>query len=293
MEDLGALVREVEHVGAGSVRAVGFWDKPMEAIEDAALLVLGTVDPPTRLAVLCVIDDDSPLERLAYNPRVSVFRTSMYRSLASRNEHILPYIFHRPLLAMDPLPKGDAPRVAFCGFYMSHPLRATCINALIDDARIDDTFVLRGCFLGYEPGYPRDPRVQEDYRVNMAASEFNVCVRGRGNFSMRFYEALSAGRIPVLLDTDMPLPCADEVPWDEVCVISKSPKSMADDVVRFWETHDIPAAQRRCKEVFDRCFNFDSVARTIAGATSLVKQGTTSLVKQGATSLVGDAIFSG
>ena len=35
----------------------------------------------------------------------------------------------------------------------------------------------------------------------MLASPYILCVRGAGNYSARFYEALALGRIPVLVNT--------------------------------------------------------------------------------------------
>ena len=38
-------------------------------------------------------------------------------------------------------------------------------------------------------------------------------MRGAGNFSIRLFETLAAGRVPVIVDTDLALPCADVVDW--------------------------------------------------------------------------------
>jgi len=48
---------------------------------------------------------------------------------------------------------------------------------------------------------------------NMKASDYIVCVRGAGNFSVRFYEALAMGRIPVFVNTDCLLPLAETIDW--------------------------------------------------------------------------------
>src|SRR5690606_37188550 len=38
-------------------------------------------------------------------------------------------------------------------------------------------------------------------------------MRGGGNFSVRFYEALAMGRIPVFINTDSSLPFDDRIDW--------------------------------------------------------------------------------
>jgi len=45
-----------------------------------------------------------------------------------------------------------------------------------------------------------------EYVQNMLDSDYIVCMRGGGNFSVRFYETLSMGRIPIFVDTDCLLP---------------------------------------------------------------------------------------
>ena len=42
--------------------------------------------------------------------------------------------------------------------------------------------------------------------------------RGTGNFSMRFYETLCLGRIPIFVDTDCVLPYDFSLDWKQHCV---------------------------------------------------------------------------
>ena len=60
------------------------------------------------------------------------------------------------------------------------------------------------------------------YWNNMLSTPFTLCVRGNGNFSVRFYEALAIGRIPVLFDTDCILPLDDQIDWKKHCIIVKN-----------------------------------------------------------------------
>ncbi len=62
--------------------------------------------------------------------------------------------------------------------------------------------------------------MREAYVESVFSSSYSLCVRGAGNWSYRFFEALSAGRIPVLIDTDCALPLEETVPWDQhICRI--------------------------------------------------------------------------
>jgi len=57
---------------------------------------------------------------------------------------------------------------------------------------------------------------------NILNSDYTICMRGGGNFSVRFYETLCLGRIPIFIDTDCILPFQDEIdykaifPWIDI-----------------------------------------------------------------------------
>ena len=55
----------------------------------------------------------------------------------------------------------------------------------------------------------------------MLDSSFSLCIRGNGNFSYRFYEALSFGRIPILIDTDVELPFESIINWKDHIIFIK------------------------------------------------------------------------
>ena len=52
-----------------------------------------------------------------------------------------------------------------------------------------------------------------EYYDNLLQSDYVLCVRGAGNFSVRFYETLMMGKIPIFVNTDCLLPLADEIDW--------------------------------------------------------------------------------
>ena len=49
-------------------------------------------------------------------------------------------------------------------------------------------------------------------------SDFTLASRGDGNYSARFYEALSLGVVPIIPDTDIVLPFEEVIPYDEFIV---------------------------------------------------------------------------
>lgn len=66
-------------------------------------------------------------------------------------------------------------------------------------------------------GVGRDAAVtamRREYVRSVFTNPYSLCIRGAGNWSYRLFETLSAGRIPLLIDTDTALPLEGEIDWD-------------------------------------------------------------------------------
>jgi len=64
------------------------------------------------------------------------------------------------------------------------------------------------------PGFWGTEQQKSQYAEHLARMTYVVCPRGIENFSIRVYEALKFGRVPVIIDTDMVLP--EEIDWAHV-----------------------------------------------------------------------------
>lgn len=77
-------------------------------------------------------------------------------------------------------------------------------------------------------------RSRREFVENVLGTDYTLCMRGGGNFSVRFYEALALGRIPVLIDTDCPIPYRERVdwlryiPWIDASELEDAPQIVAD-----------------------------------------------------------------
>lgn len=58
-------------------------------------------------------------------------------------------------------------------------------------------------------------RVRKEFIDNLYENDAFPCIRGRGNYSLRLYEVLCCGKIPIHLDTESVLPFEDVIPWNE------------------------------------------------------------------------------
>lgn len=206
-------------------------------------------------AIVAVIDTTFPTAVPAASASgvpVVVFRTSAYRSSLRAHERILPYVWEGKT-RMPAVPAAALPRVAFCGL-LSHPLRAQAVQRLraAHGTGVYAQFHVKEGFWG---GKPHDPAVVKDFDENMARAEFNLCLRGNGNWSMRLYQTLSAGRIPVIVDSDMVLPFEDRIDWSAICVRSRSVDTLVEDIRAFWSRHDVVAVQYRCHQTYAEFFH--------------------------------------
>lgn len=62
----------------------------------------------------------------------------------------------------------------------------------------------------------------EKYVEILRRSHFTICPRGYGKTSFRMYEAIQLGTIPVYITDEFWLPFLEELPWDDVAVISNA-----------------------------------------------------------------------
>ena len=108
-------------------------------------------------------------------------------------------------------------------------LRARVLKRLSDSRAVETNFVVRTAFwngtihadasgMNMNKDYARMQQSRREYVANMLESDYTVCMRGAGNFSFRLYETLSAGRIPVFIDTDCVLPFEEWLDWRSFCV---------------------------------------------------------------------------
>ncbi len=100
-------------------------------------------------------------------------------------------------------------------------LRRYLLKLISKDVRIKDASIVRSAYAGFTRDFSPEliSRQREEYIENMITSHFTMAPRGDGNFSQRFFECLSVGRFPVLVDTDSALPLSDVIPYERFVVI--------------------------------------------------------------------------
>jgi hypothetical protein len=77
----------------------------------------------------------------------------------------------------------------------------------------------------------------KEFYDNIEGTQYTLCVRGGGNFSVRFYETLAMGKIPVYVNTDGLLPFSEKIDWKKhvVWVESSELENIGDCIIDFHE----------------------------------------------------------
>ncbi len=83
---------------------------------------------------------------------------------------------------------------------------------------IDTNFIYRKSYRGGKQTNENREQTTLEYYKNIKNSDYILCIRGAGNFSVRFYETLMMGKIPVFVDTDCLLPFEKSIDWKKSVV---------------------------------------------------------------------------
>ena len=104
-------------------------------------------------------------------------------------------------------------------FYPSSVKRAKYLMILKISARVNTDFILRDKYRAGVKNLVEKENSTKEFFSNIFNNPYIFCLRGVGNFSVRFFETLAVGRIPILVDTDCNLPLQNEINWNKHCVI--------------------------------------------------------------------------
>jgi len=244
-------------------------------------------------------DSDAPVEI----PNSIIFRTSQYRSTKRANEIMMPAYAEDLLESTEIIPrhKGALPVVGFCGWanyknlknrigtllknalwsmraFLKSDLmllaykkgityRMQALKVFQKSTSVKSNFIIRNSYSGHKSTISLDPsQARLEYRGNMLMSDFALVVKGDGNYSYRFYEALSLGRVPLLIDTECVFPLEDVLDYSSFTIrIPFTELSQADRILkeRFLRMSDqeFVAMQQKARDVFAQYLRIDMFLR--------------------------------
>lgn len=117
-------------------------------------------------------------------------------------------------------------------FYPSGVKRFLYLKLLEKNPEIITDFIFRNQYRAGVKTAEEKKKTTMEFLENIESNPYTFCLRGAGNFSVRFYETLAMGRIPFVIDTDFSLPLSHEINWEKHCVIAKS-NEIAESLIHF------------------------------------------------------------
>lgn len=232
-----------------------------------------------------LIFDWSDYDRPIKIDNAIIFRVSQYKSQKRENVIVMPP-FVEDLGALPNKFKSTLPTVGFVGYagYRSffHFLkggfkdlfkfgvhknglywRRKAINILRKDSRIKTNFLVRHFYSGHSDTIKMEPnKAREEYIRNITESDFTLAPKGDGNYSIRFFEVLSLGRVPILVDTDCILPLEEEVDYSKaiIRVPARSLTELPERVATFYANignGEFIAMQIAARQIFENHLRAD------------------------------------
>lgn len=141
--------------------------------------------------------------------------------------------------------------------------RRSVLKRISESGNVRSNFLMR---TRYRAGYT--PTVKDPYHPtrlefvhNILDSDYTICMRGGGNFSVRFYETLSLGRIPIFINTDCVLPLDEIIDYKKYLIwVDQSELSlMPQKIVDFHNSLDqanFKQLQVNCNELWRNYLTF-------------------------------------
>lgn len=122
--------------------------------------------------------------------------------------------------------------------------------------------IIRSSFTAYNSN-PNLERLIEEYESSLGSSDYILCPRGFGNTSIRFYESLSAGRTPILIDSGCKNPKINNDDFWSLNIVNVSLFSdWTQHILEDWEKmaikNNYKKRQRENREVFLKDLRFSS-----------------------------------
>jgi len=253
-----------------------------------------------------LVDASGDIEWPVTVPNAVVLRLSQYRYAVAQNEITIPFLaddlletyYGRQLQVRK---KRNRPSVGFAGWahfsfeqriktYIKElPItlaslidrkrqaehkglyfRERALRALKGSVRIESHILERNSYSGHAvtmQGTFADTR--REFVETLHDSDYALVVRGDANASVRFYEALSLGRIPLFVDTECVLPLEDNIPYREFCVfVNHTDIQCIGDILADFHaqirTEKFEDMQRKARAAYDQFLRIDVFSKQLA-----------------------------
>lgn len=220
-------------------------------------------------------------------------QTSIQPGNNHENRRVIPFFINDPIEKFSYLSKteNDDLSIGFCGYAGSSNFKIAVSTFLNITQRIKPTFYLKPeiipavllrkkILLFLEKKITQTNFILRDkfnagrkihnssylleqttieYFENMLNNNFVVCIRGYGNFSIRFFETFACGKIPIFFNTACKLPFEDKIDYKKQMIwIDAKDYKKSPQIIKDWynqNKENLLAIKARNREIWDTYFN--------------------------------------
>jgi hypothetical protein len=115
-------------------------------------------------------------------------------------------------------------------------------------------------------------RVKEEYVEFLRATKFILCPRGYGVGTARLFEAMKAGRVPVIISDDYVVPIG--IDWRSCSIVIREDKLTTIPAVIAARLDEWPQMARAARACWESCFSERSIARYMLEQLIQIQQST-------------------
>ena len=206
-----------------------------------------------RLVHLCT--GDVPPLILPNDKQIIVLNTSiLWTPQKPVNQHIIPppdttdYFSHfleNPELSIGFVGQKNNGREKICQYFSNSGLKTN--------------FILRDSYI-----FKLKDKHKKEFEDNMNENLFTLCHRGRGNFSVRFYETLMRGRIPIQINSSSIFPYEDKIDYSEIGIfieeedlVTTNLENLVKDYYFSKSAHELLRIQKNNRRIYEEYFHPD------------------------------------
>ena len=138
---------------------------------------------------------------------------------------------------------------SFCGATYTHPCRSSLFQLFGGDPR----FLLRQTNNWHFDKSPEEQSsLEKSYKSILSQSIFSLCPRGTGPSTIRIWDSLAMGSIPVIIADDLKLPLNDRVAWGDI--IYRVKEGELSNILHLVSPLNIENKSSLCLNLFNKFF---------------------------------------
>lgn len=147
--------------------------------------------------------------------------------------------------------------------------RREAVDVLEKSPLVHANFLVRRSYSGHVDTAQKSPdELRKEFVTNMLGSGYSLDVRGDANNSIRLFEILSLGRIPIIVDTERNFPFRDKINYSDfsLMVDFKDIKRLPQIVAEFnasLSDEQFVDMQKKAREAFVQYFRADSMTEPL------------------------------